>query len=687
MLNTRFNQKVETEKWVRASIMPERVTELKSAEVRWFFLKSGETKWTACKGHDSLALEIAYRSLNNIKLDVDAEKIVTNSLISDSFEKVSVFDNLYEADLKSSPDQVTSIYWKGDNIKIRRGTWFYSDTMQPLDAEVADEIEKHHLKRFADHIIPGSGIGFVESDLCKEFLAALKIDEHTEVKWNSVNECFLHSNTKANRFMRFVTRAKTVDVLKRGYQSEADIDDGRPVFSDLILVIHGVGQKGHEGTIAKNTTQIRDSVESLMAKHYPNEKRRPMILPIEWRSTLLLDGDVTGTITLPRMLGFRNTLNRIAMDIMFYQSPLYRQEIINGVIKCLNSTYSKFIQSHPKFNGPVSIFAHSLGSVIAYDILTNWSPLVLYDEFITHAIEKQRDSASDEEKRQMYANYHESRKKLMENDGQLKEILINQDEKLSFKTKYLFCVGSPLAVFIVMRGHELDFVPKKTQCERIINIFHPYDPVAYRLEPLFHKNYKLVRPARIFSYSETNRDYDKVAFELHKSYLKKMRKEAKQKQKQDSSEEDKLQRADGNDRNEEGDDYDDRDNSHSSSDSGSHRSKSPTSPEHETNELPSATSPTGSGQWSHFGSSNPADLKKDEKDKEEEKKTPLEEILAKIPEDKKLPMRFDFHLQTSSLSFSYLTLMNSHFTYWSNLDLVAFILNQLYTTGNSEKSL
>lgn len=56
--------------------------------------------------------------------------------------------------------------------------------------------------------------------------------------------------------MRFVTRAKTVDVLKRGYQSEADIDDGRPVFSDLILVIHGVGQKGHEGTIAKNTTQL-----------------------------------------------------------------------------------------------------------------------------------------------------------------------------------------------------------------------------------------------------------------------------------------------------------------------------------------------------------------------------------------------------------------------------------------------
>jgi surfactin synthase thioesterase subunit len=63
---------------------------------------------------------------------------------------------------------------------------------------------------------------------------------------------------------------------------------------------------------------------------------------------------------------------------MYYQSPRYRQEIINGVTQCLNSTYAKFIQSHPKFNGPVSIFAHSLGSVIAYDIITNWSPVRFY---------------------------------------------------------------------------------------------------------------------------------------------------------------------------------------------------------------------------------------------------------------------------------------------------------------------
>lgn len=55
-------------------------------------------------------------------------------------------------------------------------------------------------------------------------------------------------------------------------------------------------------------------------------------------------------------------------------------------------------------------------------------------------------------------------------------------------------------------------------------------------------------------------------------------------------------------------------------------------------------------------------------------------------DDKRLPRRFDFHLQTSAVNFSYLTLMNSHFTYWTNLDLVAFLLNQLYAKKTEEGS-
>lgn len=52
----------------------------------------------------------------------------------------------------------------------------------------------------------------------------------------------------------------------------------------------------------------------------------------------------------------------------------------------MNSVYDVFRDNHPDFSGSVSIFAHSLGSVIAYDLLTKWSPLLMHEEFVTNAI-------------------------------------------------------------------------------------------------------------------------------------------------------------------------------------------------------------------------------------------------------------------------------------------------------------
>lgn len=79
--------------------------------------------------------------------------------------------------------------------------------------------------------------------------------EHDEVRWNSVIDVSFYANPKGNRFIRFVTRSKGIEKLKRGYSEEAQLSDGQPNFSDLILVIHGVGQKGYENLIAKNTAQ------------------------------------------------------------------------------------------------------------------------------------------------------------------------------------------------------------------------------------------------------------------------------------------------------------------------------------------------------------------------------------------------------------------------------------------------
>ena len=367
-----------------------KVTELTCSEIRWFYEKTGDNKWTPFRGlHSNSSKWDTFQDMTRLRWNSRIELSTTFRWMHERrkwsanspFRKRSHSSTIFTSGTsRTSPTWSHQFTGKTTTSKFDEAlgstpiSHWKRTLVMPLKSTIwrNSEIKSSPIRRcLASMIAQRDQVNHpivTFQIVCISVLTQLKWGHHDEVQWNSVIDVLFYNNTKANRMLRFVTRAKGVYHLKRGYSVEADIDDGRPDFSDLILVIHGIGQKGYENLIAKNTSQIREAVESLMAKNYPNEKRRPMILPIEWRSALKLDGELTDTITLPRMLGFRSTLNSVAMDIMYYQSPLYRQEIINGVTKCLNETYSKFIQSHPKFTGPVSIFAHSLGSVIAYDV-------------------------------------------------------------------------------------------------------------------------------------------------------------------------------------------------------------------------------------------------------------------------------------------------------------------------------
>ena len=74
---------------------------------------------------------------------------------------------------------------------------------------------------------------------------------------------------------------------------------------------------------------------------------------------------------------------------------------------------------------------------------------------------------------------------------------------LIFKTENFFSFGSPLGVFLALRGvrpagnGKQDHILPKHLCQRLFNVFHPSDPVAYRLEPLVLKNYSTKAPLEI----------------------------------------------------------------------------------------------------------------------------------------------------------------------------------------------
>uniref|UniRef100_A0A7E4ZUV3 DDHD domain-containing protein n=1 Tax=Panagrellus redivivus TaxID=6233 RepID=A0A7E4ZUV3_PANRE len=691
-----------------------RVMDLRCTEIRWFIKKEADSKWTPLLGYDSLIIEVAYRRRNNMIIDDATLAFIDEIPKTDS---IIVLDGLYSLDADAK--NLDSVYWKDESLPLRRGSWFQADSMQPLEMDIADAIEKHHLTSFRDQSIP-EGPVFSDTESSKRpVLTTLPWGDHDEIRWNSVIDIVWYNNSKTNRIIRFVTRSKGT-VLKRGYTEAADIADGRPNFSDLILVVHGIGQKGYENLIAKNTGQMREVIHSIMDKYYTHEKRRPMILPIEWRAGLILDEGVTETITLPRMPNMRNVLNSVAMDIMYYQSPLYRSEIINGVIRSMNHTYSIFKRNNPNFTGNVSIVAHSLGSVITYDILTNWSPLLLYDEFVTNAIQEHMQQTNiDEKERALLESFYTSRTKMFEEEGPMRDILLHRDEPLQFKVENLFAIGSPLGVFLVMRGFDYTRVnPGNHNVSRIFNIFHPYDPVAYRLEPLYHTNYKNIRPVKVAYYADerARKSYANLPYDLHKSYMRKVKKIQK-KQDKDKG------KGDINIKDEEEDEDSDDDDLSTGS---SPRSASPIqSDSHQggVRDPPELPNPPASGNrssWWKFSSNNattattPSTHSEDiEVAKEASSggsgcsskdahspvpparppppgasKAPLtlvEALVEEIPPERRLQnnvqgetQRLDYFLQPALTDKSYWSVLKSHFAYWQSYDLIAFMLNALY---------
>lgn len=66
---------------------------------------------------------------------------------------------------------------------------------------------------------------------------------------------------------------------------------------------------------------------------------------------------------------------------------------------------------------------------------------------------------------------------------------------LCFKPAAFYALGSPISMFLAVRG--MDSLGKNFKlptCSRFFNIFHPYDPVAYRIESLIDPEYAKLRP-------------------------------------------------------------------------------------------------------------------------------------------------------------------------------------------------
>jgi hypothetical protein len=185
----------------------------------------------------------------------------------------------------------------------------------------------------------------------------------------------------------------------------------------------------------------------------------------------------------------------MGLDILIYDSPSYKEHIASLVLHECNRIYRLFMERNPSFNGKVSLIGHSLGSVILFDILC-----------------RQRAAPTSSRRKD------------------------EQHLQLEFEVEDFYALGSPIALYQMLGGRTIasrqatevrtssmddpmlggapisssaskrrsqdltagpDFGENpvsKPKCSQMYNIFHPTDPIAYRIEPLISPAMATLKP-------------------------------------------------------------------------------------------------------------------------------------------------------------------------------------------------
>lgn len=181
----------------------------------------------------------------------------------------------------------------------------------------------------------------------------------------------------------------------RGICHGCEADKKRGQVTDLVLVAHGIGQKFAERVESYHFTHAVTAFRRSINIEAQSGTVRPvlrdgfegiMVLPVNWRHTLTLeDGGPAGDEEAAVSDGFslkdiepgtipavRSLISDIMFDIPFYMSH-HKPKMIQALVAEANRVYRLWCRNNPGFaqNGRVHLIAHSLGSVMAVDILSN----------------------------------------------------------------------------------------------------------------------------------------------------------------------------------------------------------------------------------------------------------------------------------------------------------------------------
>lgn len=316
---------------------------------------------------------------------------------------------------------------------------------------------------------------------------------------------------------------------REGEQQDREIEH-------LLLVTHGIGQRlglrmesvnfVHDvNTLRKTLKAVYGESADLQALNSEvnslPKNCRIQVLPINWRHKLDFpnralkhnrkehdlafggfgeeeDYPNLDNISVEGVPAVRNLITDLALDILLYQSPAYKDAITRIVLEECNRIYKLFCERNPSFKGKVSLVGHSLGSAIMFDILC-----------LQHRHELQERGSGKTPRKGEHPM------------------------KLDFDVEDFYALGSPIGLFQMLKGrtiaarqagqtnqkssetpssaflnptptssenlmgmgtHNSELPVSSPKCRQVFNIFHPTDPISYRIEPLISPAMSSLKP-------------------------------------------------------------------------------------------------------------------------------------------------------------------------------------------------
>ncbi|XP_017877107.1 SEC23-interacting protein-like isoform X2 [Ceratina calcarata] len=472
----------------------DRRTQYRGVYHHWFYRKKVEHKvlWLPFSMQDSLRLEDVYNST-----EIAPETTVATD------------GGRYDVDILRR--QRSPVYWSGESSEVRRSSWFFKGPTEsryvPYDENTATKLEEEYKQACLSNnwnrridLNNGEYIVFHSATVQFHYISA--VSPEVAATWGNV------AGSEGSAYLQGAgSRPK---VIKRGLD-EFHIEDGEPEKVDhLLFLVHGIGSVCDLKfrSVEEVVDEFRSISLQLVQSHYrtASEQRivnRIEVLPVSWHTTL--HSEDTGidkklnAITLDSIPKLRHFTNDTLLDILFYTSPVYCQTIMETVGNEINRLYALFKQRNSDFDGGIYLGGHSLGSLILFDLLCHQKPMP--DE---KSSENDTDSNDD----------HQEKADELQGEPVLKRRLSKkisyvvgaagtgqpyiQYPQLHFHPRAFFALGSPIGMFVTVRGIDMlgeDF--ELPTCPAFFNIFHPFDPVAYRVEALINSDAPKYRPMLI----------------------------------------------------------------------------------------------------------------------------------------------------------------------------------------------